>query len=423
VNPFGLVVLVTLLLSFGLDASARLLDMRSLRQAPPPELAHLYPSDRYRLAQDYARAGTALSLVLRAVSLVALLGFWMLDGFGELDRLARLVGLGPVATGLLFLGALGAAQAALVLPFDVYSTFVIEQRFGFNRTTWRTFVLDRVKAAVLGLVVGAPLLSALLALFEWRGPAAWVLCWALVTAISVLMQWVYPAWVLPLFLRFERLPPGELRSALSAYAEEVEFPFSDLFVVDGSRRSTKGNAFFAGLGARKRIALFDTLVALLDVRELRAVLAHEVGHYKRRHVLLGTALGVAESGLLLYLLSLCLTWRGPTEAFGIEQPSVYAGFVVFGLLAMPLERLLSLFGLWLSRRFEFEADRYAATTTGEPDAMASALEKLSRDHLAPLAPHPLRVVLEYSHPPLRARLRALRALAPAPPTGPLAADC
>lgn len=412
-NPFGLVVLVTLLLSFCLDAAARLLDMRALRQAPPPELVHLYPSDRYRLAQDYARARTALSLVVHAVSLVALLAFWMLGGFGALDSLVRLAGLGSVATGLLFIGALGVAQALLALPFDVYSTFVIEQRFGFNRTTWRTFVLDRVKAAVLGVIVGAPLLAALLALFEWRGPDAWLLCWALVTLVSVAMQWVYPTWVLPLFLRFERLPAGELRSALSAYAEKIEFPFADLFVVDGSRRSTKGNAFFAGLGARKRIALFDTLVALLDVRELRAVLAHEVGHFKRRHILLGTLLGVAESGLLLYLLSLCLTWRGPTEAFGIDRPSVYAGLVVFGLLAMPLERLLSLFGLWLSRRFEFEADRYAATTTGEPDAMASALEKLSRDHLAPLAPHPLRVVLEYSHPPLRERLRALRSLAQA----------
>jgi STE24 endopeptidase len=412
-NPFGLFVLVTLLVSFALDTLARALDLRSLRLPPPPELAHLYPPDRYRLAQEYARARTGLALALRAVSLAALLVFWALDGFGWLDRLVRVAALGPIPTGLLYIAALGLAQAALLLPFDVYATFGIEQRFGFNRTTWRTFVLDRLKTAALGAIVGGPLLAAVLALFEWRGPSAWVACWALVAAVSVAAQTVYPAWVLPLFLRFDRLPAGELRSSLEAYADRVGFPFADLFVVDGSRRSTKANAFFAGVGARKRIALFDTLVAQFDLREVRAVLAHEVGHHRRRHVVVGTALGVAESGLLLFLLSRCLAWTGPTAAFGFDQPSVYAGLVVFGLLAAPVERLLSVFGLWLSRRFEYQADRFAAETTGEPEAMASALEKLARDHLAPLTPHPLRVALEYSHPPLRDRLSALRALRPA----------
>jgi STE24 endopeptidase len=409
-NPFGLFVLVTLLLSFALDALALALDLRSLRLPPPPELAHLYPPDRYHLAQEYARARARFAVVLRVVSLAALLSFWWLGGFGWLDRLVRGAALGAIATGVLYIAALGLAQVTLLLPFDVYSTFGIEQRFGFNRTTWRTFVLDRLKTAALGAAIGGPLLAAVLAFFEWRGPGAWVACWALFAAVSVAAQTVYPAWVLPLFLRFERLPAGELRSMLEGYADRVGFRFADLFVVDGSRRSTKANAFFAGIGARKRIALFDTLVAQFEPPEVRAVLAHEVGHYRRRHIVVGTALGIAESGLLLFLLSRCLAWSGPTAAFGFAQPSVYAGLVVFGLLAAPLERLLAVFGLWLSRRFEYQADRFAAESTGEPEAMASALEKLARDHLAPLTPHPLRVALEYSHPPLRDRLAALGAL-------------
>ncbi|HUP23266.1 MAG TPA: M48 family metallopeptidase [Thermoanaerobaculia bacterium] len=411
-NPFGIFVLATLLLSFALDVIARALDLRSQRQPPPPELAHLYPPDRYRAAQDYARARALMSVTLRAVSLPLLLAFWGLGGFGWLDGLVRGLGLGPVPSGLLFLGALGAAQAVLLLPFDVYSTFGIEQRFGFNRTTVRTFVLDRVKLVALGLAIGGPLLAAVLALFEWLGPQAWWLCWALSAAVSVGLQTVYPAWILPLFLRFERLPEGELRGTLADYANRVGFAFADIFVVDGSRRSSRANAFFAGLGSRRRIALFDTLVSKLEVSELRAVLAHEVAHSRLRHIPIGTALGLLEGGLLLFLLSRCLTWSGPTEALGFAQPSVYAGFVAFGLLATPLEGLLSVVGLWLSRRFEYQADRWAAETTGEPEAMAGALEKLALDHLAPLTPHPLRVALEYSHPPLRDRLRPLRASQP-----------
>ncbi|HVS12443.1 MAG TPA: M48 family metallopeptidase [Thermoanaerobaculia bacterium] len=411
-GAIGLFVLAALLVSFALDVVARWLNLRAARRRPPEVVADLYQPDEYARSQRYLQARSRFGLVVEIVGLAALLGFWFAGGFGLVDRTARALELGAIPTGLVFVGILGLLSALLSLPFDLWSTFVLEERFGFNRTTLRTFVLDRVKGALLALALGVPLLAAVFWLFERAGGWAWLWCWALMAAVSVVAQIVVPAWILPLFHRFERLEEGELRAAIEAYAERVGFPLEGVFVIDGSRRSSKANAFFTGLGRRKRIALFDTLVERHPVSELVAVLAHEVGHFRLLHVPLGTLAGIAHTGLMLGLLQAVL-WRDDLyRAFFVERPSVAVGLVLFGLLAAPLDRLLGIALHALSRRHEHQADRFAVETTGDPTAMTAALRRLSRDQLTNLTPHPLMVWLAYSHPPLARRLEAIAAAGP-----------
>jgi STE24 endopeptidase len=313
-----------------------------------------------------------------------------------------------VSTGLLFIGILALAKGVLALPFSAYATFVIEERFGFNRTTMRTFVVDLLKAVGLAVALGAPVLAAVLVFFERAGDWAWLACWGVGAVFVLVVQLLLPTWILPLFNRFEPLAEGELRAALAGYVRSVGFGLGGIFVIDGSRRSTRSNAFFTGFGRSKRIALFDTLVEKHSVRELVAVLAHEVGHYKRGHVIKGMTLAIAHLGALFFLLSIFLEHRGLFEAFFMTHEPVYAGLVFFGLLLAPAELILSPALNYLSRRFEYEADRFAARTTDGPESIVSALKKLSSGNLSNLTPHPLYVVLHHSHPPLASRIERVR---------------
>ena len=414
-NPYALAVLVALLADFCLERTADLLNLKALRRAPPRELADLYDPATYRRSQEYTRARTRLGMVAATVSLAALLVFWAAGGFGALDRWLRglepLAGWGTVGLGLLYLGALALAAGALSLPFTVYSTFVIEERFGFNRTTVGTFLADLAKGLVLTVVVGAPLLASVLWLFGRLDHLAWLVCWAVATVYTLVVQWLGPRVLMPLFNRFEPLDEGPLREAVVGYARGEGYDLDGVTVMDASRRSSKANAFFTGFGRTKRLTLFDTLVEKLSVPEVVAVVAHEMGHYKRGHIARGIVLGVVHQGAVLFLLSLVLHQTGLYRAFGVTGTPIYAGLLFFGLLMTPLERLLGLGLNAVFRRHELEADRYAAETTGRPDALISGLEKLTADHLSNLTPHRLYVVLHHSHPPLDQRIAALRDLA------------
>lgn len=413
-NPYALVVLVALLADFCLERTADLLNLKALRQAPPEELAGLYDPATYRRSQEYTRARTRLGMVASSVSLAVMLGFWFLGGFGAFDGWLRslepLQEWGPVGLGLVYLGGLALAAGALSLPFTVYSTFVIEERFGFNRTTAGTFVGDLVKGLVLTAVVGAPLLASVLWLFDRLDHFAWLVCWAVATVYTLIVQWLGPRVLLPLFNRFEPLDDGPLREAVVGYARGEGYDLDGVTVMDASRRSSKANAFFTGFGRTKRLTLFDTLVEKLSVPEVVAVVAHEMGHYKRGHIARGIVLDVVHQGAVLFLLSLVIGQPGLYRAFGVDGTPLYAGLLFFGLLMTPLERLLGLAINAVLRRHELEADRYAAETTGRPDALISGLEKLTADHLSNLTPHPLHVVLRHSHPPLDQRIAALRRL-------------
>jgi STE24 endopeptidase len=312
-----------------------------------------------------------------------------------------------VATGLAFLAALGLARMLVGLPFAIWSTFVMEERFGFNRTSRATFVTDRLKGLLLAIGLGGPLLAAILWLFETAGPSAWAWGWGISSVALVTIQFVAPAWIMPLFSRFTPLAAGGLRDAILEYARAVGFPLADVYVVDGSRRSTKANAFFTGFGRHRRIALFDTLLSTLDPAAVVAVVAHEVGHWKRGHVPRGIALGILHLGAMFLLLRFFLGQPTLFEAFGITQPSPAAGLVLFGLVLSPVELLLSVVLHAWSRRNEREADRFAVETTLDGPALARGLKRLSADSLANLTPHPLTVWLDYSHPPVLERIRAL----------------
>jgi STE24 endopeptidase len=349
--------------------------------------------------------------VTTTFDLALLLIFWQVGGFNYLDQLVRSWGFGVVVTGLIFTGILLLAKTLISLPFSIYSTFVIEERFEFNRTTPATFLTDLLKGIALAILLGAPLLAVLLWFFATTGNMAWLWGWGAVTLFTLVVQFIAPTWIMPLFNKFSPLGEGELRQAIFSFAESVNFSLQNVFVMDGSKRSSKSNAFFTGFGRNKRIALFDTLINNHTVPELVGVLAHEIGHYQKKHIIQGMVISILHTGVMLYLLSIFVSHRGLFSAFYMEHSSVYAGMIFFGLLLTPIELVLSLLMNLLSRHNEFAADAYAAKHTGEPASMIAALKKLSVANLANLTPHPFYVLLHYSHPPLMQRIRALRALA------------
>jgi len=411
-NVYGLTVLAALLLEFGLRVAADVLNLRALDPKLPPEFQGVYDADRYAHSQEYTRARTRFGLLRGTFDLALLVAFWFAGGFGWLDHRVRGLGLGPIATGCCFVALLALGRSLLALPFRWWSTFVIEERFGFNRTTPQTFVTDLAKGLALAALLGGPLLAGVLWLFERSGSQAWLWCWLASALVSIALQFIAPTWIMPLFNRFTPLGAGVLRDAILAYAGSVDFPLQDIFLIDGSRRTTKANAFFTGFGRHKRVALFDTLVERLRTGELLAVLAHEVGHFKRRHIFKGMLLGLIEMGLVFLLLSIFLGHRGLYDAFFVPEPSVHAGLVLFALLLTPLGLLLSMLTAALSRRYEREADAFAVATTGSGGPLATALKRLAVDSLSNLTPHPFYVVLHYSHPPVRDRIHALEGATP-----------
>jgi STE24 endopeptidase len=409
-NLYAAVILAALLVDFVLKLIANVLNLKALRAELPAEFEDVYPAESYAKAQQYTRIATQFGFLTSVFDLLVLLVFWLFGGFNLLDVWLRGLGFGSIVTGLLFIGILLLGRTLLNLPFQIFSTFVLEQHFGFNRMTARTFVLDLIKSLALSVILGGPLAAAVLWLFEYAGDAAWLYCWGVSTVFLLVLLLVFPRWIMPLFNRFEPLGEGELRDALSTYADDTGFALADVFVIDGSRRSSRSNAFFTGFGRTKRIGLYDTLIEKHTVNELVAILAHEVGHYAKGHITKGLVLGILHNGLVFFLLSVVLDHRGLFDAFKMQHMSIYAGLVFFALLYSPVELMLSLFLNVMSRKHELEADRFAAETTGTPAALISALKKLSADNLSNLTPHPFYVFLNQSHPPLCQRVAALRRL-------------
>ena len=422
VNAYFLAAIVGIVAVELVDAVAETLNLRALKPGLPEEFAEVFDAVTYARSQQYTREKTRFGVVASMFDLAVLLAFWLAGGFGWLDRMVRSFHFAPLWTGLVFLVILAAARGLLDLPFGLWGVFVIEDRFGFNRTTVRTFFADMAKGLAVGAVLGLPLLIGFLALFQYGGGLAWVYAWAAVVAFSFLMQVIAPAVIMPLFNKFTPLEEGGLKDAIFAYARSVQFPLKAVFVMDASRRSTKGNAFFTGFGKSKRIALFDTLVERQSTEELVAVLAHEIGHYKRRHVLVGTAVSAVETGVFLGLFALFLHRTGLFTGFRVADPSIYAALLFVAVLLRPLQYVLSVGSAALSRHQERQADEFAVATTRRGDLLASGLKRLSKDNLSNLTPHPLYVFLNYSHPPLVQRVRAVSSKADPGRTGDSAGD-
>jgi STE24 endopeptidase len=407
-NSYLAVILAILVGAYLLDLIADLLNLRCIRPDLPDEFKGVYDAGRYRKSQDYLRDSTRLDLIAGGIMTAATVAFILCGGFAAVDRFARSFGMGEIATGLFFAALLLLLSQACRIPFSAYRTFVIEARYGFNRTTAATFFSDILRKWLLGALIGGALFSAIVWLFGEAGSAAWLYCWGVIAAAQLFLVFVAPVVIMPLFNTFTPLEEGELRAAIERYARSQGFALRGIFTMDASRRTGKSNAFFTGFGRYRRIVLFDTLVRKHTAEELVAILAHEVGHYKRKHVLASMLIMLGVTGLMLLLLSLFINNRGLFDAFGVRDLSVYASVFLFGFLVIPIQRAISLLTNAVSRRHEYRADAFAAETCGRPESVIAALEKLSVDNLANLTPHPIKVVLDYSHPPVLERIRRLR---------------
>ena len=334
---------------------------------------------------------------------VAVLWFGL---FGKADSLLRNYSEHPVVLALLFFGALGLIADIIALPFSLYGIFVIEEKFGFNKMTWRTFALDKLKSYLLAIIIGGSILALLVYIQQQTGSSFWLYALGVVSLFMIFSLMFYTSLILPLFNTLTPLEEGALKEAIKNYCAKAGFNLSNLFVIDGSKRSSKANAFFSGLGSKKKIILFDTLIEKHTNEELVAVLAHEVGHYKKKHIRTNLILGLIQTTFMLYLLSIFLDCAALSAALGAAQPSFHINILAFGLLYSPISEALGLFMNRISRKHEYEADRFCAETfAGAP--LKSALKKLSSDNLSNLTPHPLYVFFHYSHPTLLQRLRAI----------------
>jgi len=395
-----------------IDFASSLLNLKALDPKLPEEFKGVYDEEKYAKSQQYTRVSERYGIITSIYSLTLLLVFWFLGGFGWLDDALSTLGWSETLTGLAFIGALTFGSSLMNLPFKIYDTFVIEEKFGFNKTTPKTFIIDQIKGAILGIVIGAPLLAMVLWIFG-SVAHAWLWAWIAFTAFQLLMMYLAPTFILPLFNKFEPMEDGELKSRIQEIAQKCDFPLTEIHVMDGSKRSTKSNAFFTGFGKRKKIALFDTLIENHGTDELLGVLAHEIGHFKKKHIIQRMAFSIVQTAVIFFLLGLVTDQssafaRQLFDAFGVEHISTYAGLVFFMLLFSPISRVLGVLGNMNSRKHEFEADAYAADAQGTPEHLIKGLKKLAADNLSNLTPHPFPVFLDYSHPPMLIRIKALR---------------
>ncbi len=372
----------------------------------PPEAEGIYDQKRYTTWLAYDKANGRLGIVSSSLSITVALVMLLLGVFGWLDEYLRQYTEQPVILGLIYFGVLGLGSGIISLPFNIYSTFVIEERFGFNKTTVNTFIFDLIKGTLLVLVIGAPVGALIIWLYTSLGNDFWWAAWAVVSVFSVFMTMFAATWIMPIFNKFTPLEEGELRTAIEAYCQKVGFKLDRLFVMDGSKRSAKSNAFFSGLGTRKTIALYDTLIEQMKTEEIVAVLAHEIGHYKKQHTRQSLVLSILETGIMLFVLGLFLRLPQFSAALGAGEGSFHVGVIAFGIIFSPISTAIEIGMNALSRRNEFEADAFARDTyDGQP--LASGLKKLTAENLSNLMPHPWYVFVHYSHPPTLQRLACL----------------
>jgi STE24 endopeptidase len=406
-NPWFIAALIGVIGVFHLEFIATLLNLARLGRPIPDSLAEVFSDETRAKLVDYIRDSKRVSFTRDVTMLGLLIVFWWSGGFGWLQTWAEAQGRGPVFTGVLVIALILLVQTWLSLPFEAWDTFGVEARYDFNKTTVGTFISDHFKSLAIMAIIGLPVAAVIVWFFQTQALAA-LYAWLFIAAFTILMTWLAPRVIMPLFLKFQPMEDGQLRDAIFDLAKKLDFPVKEVSVVDGSRRSTKGNAFFAGFGKTRRIALYDTLLKSHTTEEIVAILAHEIGHNKLRHVPVMLALSLAEMGLMLALIGWALKSPQFFAAFGVQGTPVGMGLVLFGMIYKPLGVLTGLLGLAMSRKHEFEADAYAAQAVGTSKPLVEGLKRLSRDHLAHPQPHPLSVWLHYSHPPLIERLSALR---------------
>jgi STE24 endopeptidase len=406
-NGYLIFILALLIFSRILSMIVERLNLRNVSTEIPEEFNGVYDEEKYAKSQNYLKDNTRFGELQANIMLPLTIAFILFGGFSWVNNIAQSASDHMIVQGLVFGAVLMLLSQIAGLPFSIYHTFVIEEKYGFNKTTAKTFVLDILKGWLLAALLGAPIFALILWIFD-AVPHAWLWAWGSLSVIQLFILFIAPVVILPLFNKFTPLEDGELRSSIDDFAKAQNYTISGIFKIDGSKRSTKANAYFTGFGKTKRIALFDTLIEKQSVPELVAVLAHEIGHCKKGHIKKSIVISLTSSLLMFFILSLFISRPGLYEAFRIDGTPLYAGLIFFGFLYAPISMILGIANNILSRKHEFEADAFAAETTNQPTDLIDALKKLSVDSLSNLTPHPLKVFLEYSHPPVLERIKALR---------------
>mgnify|MGYP003289862822 FL=1 len=401
------IIVVFLCLDFMLERVLESLNSKHMSPVLPDSLKGIYDEKEYSRFQSYKRENGRLDSWSSGVGFVVMIVFLVAGGFGWYNSWVVSLTDSVVWQTIFFVMGLSVASTVLDIPFDYYATFRIEEKYGFNKTTRRVYWLDTVKELVLSLVLGGVLLALVVWFYTWAGTYFWLYAWGAVTLFSVFMAMFYSQLIVPLFNKQTPLQEGSLRDKIQDFAEKVGFKLDNIYVIDGSKRSTKANAYFTGLGPKKRVVLYDTLIDELTEEEIVAVLAHEVGHYKKRHTLRSMVVSVIQMGVLFWLFSLCVNNAALSEALGGDRAYFQLGLIAFAILYSPVNLILGIgMNVW-SRSNEYEADAFAARYY-EGDNLVSGLKKISVKSLSNLTPHPLYEYIYYSHPSLLKRIDAIK---------------
>jgi STE24 endopeptidase len=384
------------------------LNAQRFKDPIPEDLNDVYNTEEYEKSQAYKLTNYKFGVCTSIFSLVLILAFLFFGGFAWVDNIAQNQSHNIIIQALVFFGIIIIGSDILNIPFSYYQTFVIEEKFGFNKTTKSTFLLDKLKQWAMTIIVGGGILSLVIWFFQWAGTSFWLYTWALVAVFTLFMNLFYSKLIVPLFNKQEPLQSGTLKEKIENYAAQVGFDLQNIFVINGSKRSTKANAYFSGFGKEKRVTLYDTLISDLEEEEIVAVLAHEIGHYKRKHIIFNLTSSIFLTGFMLLILSLFINNPEVSLAIGVDRPSFHAALIGFGILYSPISEITGLLMNYFSRKFEYQADDYAKNTYAALPLVTSS-KKLSKNSLSNLTPHPAYVFMHYSHPPLINRIRNLKA--------------
>ena len=400
------IIIGILIISFIVDKILETLNEKRFDDEIPEKLKDVYDKKEYKKSQAYKKTKAKFSKITSIFSTTLTLVFFFLDGFNFIDTIARNHTENPILMALIFFGIILLVSEIIAIPLSYYSTFVIEDKFGFNKSTKKIFWSDKIKGILMSALLGGGILALIIWFYQLTGENFWIYAWILIALFSLLMNMFYAKLIVPLFNKQSPLEAGVLKTAIEKYAEKVGFTINNIFVIDGSKRSTKANAYFSGFGSQKRITLYDTLINDLETDEIVAVLAHEVGHYKRKHIVFNLISSILLTGLTLFVLSIFINSPLLSEALGVSIPSFHIGLIAFGILYSPISRITGLFMNLMSRKFEYQADNFAKDTF-ESKALITSLKKLSKNSLSNLTPHPAFVFAQYSHPTLLERIKNL----------------
>ena len=407
-QTYYFIIIGALIVEYLLSTISSVLNMNSITSTIPDGFQEFYDDKKYSKSQQYLKDKTKLGLYSSTFSLILTLIVIHFGLFGSLDEFVRSNSTHYIISGLLFFGILFLINDILNIPFSLYSTFVVEEKYGFNKTSIHTFIADKCKGYGLTIVFGSAIMVPVFYFFNTFQDNGWWIAWALMTAFMIAVQPLFVHVIAPMFNKFTPLEEGDLKTAIEEFANKVSFPIGRIDVMDGSKRSAHSNAYFSGFGKSRRIALFDTLLDKHSTEEIVSVVAHEIGHYKKKHIITGTVLGVIETGIMLFIFNLFMNDSDLFAVFSVDTVSIYCGLVFFSMLYSPISMVTSIFTTAMSRKNEFEADAYALETTQKPEPLISMLKGLSASNLSHLTPHPLMVFLSYTHPPVVDRIAAVQ---------------